>query len=62
MVLFFSSLVGTLIVRQYLVPGFDYLNITIDKIEIKNAKDFIDPFFTVSLKSERLFEGDVVGM
>lgn len=46
-----SKQVGTLLVRQYLVPGFDYLNITIDKIEIKNAGDYIDPFFTVSLKS-----------
>lgn len=33
-------------------PGCTYVTITIDKIGLKNPHDYIDPFITVSVKSE----------
>ena len=43
---------GTLLVRKDVLPGYKYLNITIEKIELKDAETYFDPFITVSVKSK----------
>ena len=43
---------GSLLHRSAMKPGHTYLTITIDKIGLKSPNAFIDPFITVSLKSE----------
>lgn len=40
--------------RRDILPGYSYLNVTIDKIELKDSQNYIDPFITVSVKSPYL--------
>lgn len=51
----FCFLAGTLLVRRDALPGYRYLNITIEKIELKDPQTYFDPFITVSVKSEYVF-------
>ena len=46
------SLGGSLVTRRDVLPGYSYLNITIDKIELKDPQNYIDPFIAVSVKSK----------
>lgn len=43
-------LLGTLIARKDTLPGYRYLDIVIDKIELKDPQNYTDPFITVSVK------------
>ncbi len=45
---------GTLLKRKDVLPGYSYLDITIEKIELKDPQNYIDPFITVSVKSQFL--------
>ena len=38
--------------RRDVLPGYSYLNITIEKIELKDPQNYADPFITVSVKSQ----------
>lgn len=48
----FHLIAGTLLTRKDILPGYSYLDITIEKIELKDPQNYVDPFITVSVKSQ----------
>lgn len=50
--MFIFFVAGTLMVRKDVLPGYSYLNITIEKLELKDPQDYFDPFIAISVKSE----------
>lgn len=43
---------GSLMQRTTTAPGHTYLTITVDRIGLKDPQTYIDPFMTISVKSE----------
>ena len=43
---------GSLITSRDMLPGLNYLTISIDKFGIKDPQYYLDPYISVSVKSE----------
>lgn len=50
------SAAGSLLKRRDVLPGYSYLDISIEKIGMKDPQTYIDPLITVSVKSEYIFD------
>jgi len=44
------SSAGSLLKRRDVLPGYSYLDIDIEKIDLKDSGSYADPFLTVSVK------------
>lgn len=49
---------GSLVSEREMLPGLSYLTIKIDKFGVKDPQNHLDPFFTISVKSKKLFYGE----
>ena len=50
----FMSAAGSLLERRDALPGYNFLDIIIEKIGLKDPQNYIDPLITVSVKSKCL--------
>ena len=46
------SSAGSLLKRRDVLPGYSYLDIDIEKIDLKDSGSYVDPFITVSVKGK----------